>query len=592
MTDQSSQTPDKKPNHYSGSEKTGESYSLEEVDAVRNCMFVFAIAAKNYSLYPKDHAITENLLRRFKNSLANFFKISPILKLNIEKERILFKAVDVYHSSEREDPLVTPFFRDGIIWIEFNEGVQITELSSLLQSLNDYRILKVESEGDLVTSLWKQELPHIDYEAIEIYWEIEPKLDFSQYNVAAAPNEEALDPLSSGGSGSGQGQQNGVENVRDQSAISIASAEEVEELTQITSEEKENVQQMIIEDGKRNHTEDILDVLLILLEDEKESEPFGSILEILTQEFETILNHGEFHLAFKLFDHLKKLARLKPAQKPWQGPMLDKFFEIVSEPELLFGLNTHVPKLKSEDTSQLKILRQVLTMMRPKVVLTLGPLLSNVLSSEVRRILMEVIVILSKKDMNPLDELLKLPDEKRSQQFVVILGYLNNEQSHKKLLSLARHPSLRVRRDAFKQLLKSNGRVQQSFFFLIEDPSDSIRLEVLNLLAAERDRGSESLLLKYLSEKAYTLFDRDHIITCYKTLGRCCSLRSLAYLKEALQGRPWADIFNLSQDFHRLGAALALAELDLPETDEILQKAARSFFPQIKRAAQSVYFGK
>jgi len=592
MTDQSSQTPDKKPTYYSGSEKTGESYSLEELDAVRNCMVVFAIAAKNYPLYPKDHAITENLLIRFKNSLANFFKISPILKLNIEKERILFKAVEVYHSSEREDPLVTPFFRDGIIWIEFKEGVQNTELSSLLQSLNDYRILKVESEGDLVTSLWKQELPHINYEAIEIYWEIEPKLDFSQYNVSAAPNEEAPDPLSSGGSGPGQGQQDGVEDVRDQSAISIASAEEVEELTQITSEEKENVQQMIIEDEKRNHTEDILDVLLILLEDEKESEPFGSILEILTQEFETILNHGEFHLAFKLLDHLIKLARLKPAQKPWQVPVLDKFFETVSKPEFLFGLNVHVPKLKSEDTSQLKILRQVLTMMRPKVVLTLGPLLSNVLSSEVRRILMEVIVILSKKDMNPLDELLKFPDEKRSQQFVVILGHLNNEQSHKKLLSLARHPSFRVRRDALKQLLKSNGKVQQSFFFMIEDPSDSIRLEVLNLLAAERDRGSESLLLKYLSEKAYTLFDRDHIMTCYKTLGRCGSLRSLAYLKEALQGRPWTDIFNPSQDFHRLGAALALAELDLPETDEILQKAARSFFPQIKRAAQSVYFGK
>jgi len=316
MADQSPQSSDKNPNRDSGLKKTDKSYSLKELDAVRNCMVVFSIAIKNYPLYPDDHAITENLLRRFKNSLANYFRISPILKLDIEKERVLLKGVEVYRSNEREDHLVTPFFRDGIVWIEFNEGVQNSELSSLLQSLNDYRILKVESEGDLVTSLWKKEFPHIDYEATEIYWETEPKLDFSQYNVNGTPNEELKDPLSSGGSGSDHDQQTKTGDVKDQTAINIASAEDVEDSTQLIPEEKKKVQQLIIEEEKRNHTEDILDVLLILLEDEKEPEAFDSILKILVQEFEIILNHGEFYLALKLFDHLKNISSSKSTQKP------------------------------------------------------------------------------------------------------------------------------------------------------------------------------------------------------------------------------------------------------------------------------------
>ena len=231
-------------------------------------------------------------------------------------------------------------------------------------------------------------------------------------------------------------------------------------------------------------------------------------------------------------------------------------------------------------------------MMRPKAVLALGPLLSKVSSSEVRRILMEGIVVLSKHDIDPLSELLKLPDEMLSQQFVIILGCLNNEQSHKKLLSMVRHPSPRVRRESLEQLLKSNGKVQQSFFFLIEDPNDIIRIEILNRLAIERHRESEGLLLKYLSEKAYNLSSRNHIIGCYKALGRCGSLMSVAYLKAALQERPWIDVFTLGQSLHRLGAAMALAELGMPETDEILQQAAKSYFPQIKRAARSVFFEK
>jgi HEAT repeat protein len=588
MTDRSSQTTAKKPHHYLGAEATGEPCSPEEIEAVRSCMAMFVSATKNYSLYPKDHAILENLLRRFKNSLANFFQISPILKLDIEKERILFKGIEIYHSNEREDYLVTPFFRDGIIWIEFNEGVQKTELSSLLQSLNECRILKSESEGDLVTALWKQNLPNINYEAIEVYWETEPELNFSHYNMAGAPNEETQDPVNSGS----QGHQAESEEVGDQAEISFASAEDMQDLTQITSKEKEKIQKMIIEDEKRNHTEDSLDVLLILLEDENESKAFSNILEILTQEFETILNQGEFQLALKLFNHLKKLSGSQPAPKPWQGSLINKFFETISDPERLLGLNVQVSKLKSEDTAQLKTLRQVLTMMRPKAVLALGPLLSKVSSSEVSRILMETIVILSKQDMNPLSELLELPDEMLSQQFVIILGHLNNEQSHKKLLSMARHPSLHVRREALNQLLKSNRKVQQAFFYLIEDPSDSIRLRILNRLAAERHRESEGLLLKYLSKREYSVSHRDHIIGCYKALGSCGSLRSVAYLKAALKERPWVDVFSPVQSLHRLGAAMALAELGMPETDEILQQAARSYFPQIKRAARSVSFEK
>ena len=94
----------------------------------------------------------------------------------------------------------------------------------------------------------------------------------------------------------------------------------MQDLTQITSEEKEKIQKMIIEDEKRNHTEDSLDVLLILLEDENESKAFSNILEILTQEFETILNQGEFQLAFKLFNYLKKLSGSQPEPKPGRAP--------------------------------------------------------------------------------------------------------------------------------------------------------------------------------------------------------------------------------------------------------------------------------
>jgi len=328
------------------------------------------------------------------------------------------------------------------------------------------------------------------------------------------------------------------------------------------------------------------------LEDQDEKEEFKGILEILIQEFENILRHGEFRLAIKMLGYLKDLPDKKAVHKSWLVPLLNQFLETVSDPEILEALKVCLPELKSDDTSQLKAFRQVFLMIHPKAVLTLGPLLSEVSSAAARRRMMEAIAILSKQELSPLSRLLKIPDEVLVQRFVTILGHLDGKQPQRLLLNMARHSSLRVRREALKQLLKRNGRVHRSFFFLLEDPSDIIRRQILNLLAAERNRTSEDSLLDYLNEKVFNISGRDHIFACYKTLGKCGSSRSIPFLETTLEGRPLSGIFNFTGSVHRRGAAMALAELGMPKADKILKRASRSFFPHIKRAVRSAISGR
>ena len=63
MTDQASKTFTKKPHQSLSAEATDELCPSEEIEAVRSCIAMFAKATKSYSLYPKGHAILENLLR-------------------------------------------------------------------------------------------------------------------------------------------------------------------------------------------------------------------------------------------------------------------------------------------------------------------------------------------------------------------------------------------------------------------------------------------------------------------------------------------------------------------------------------------------
>jgi hypothetical protein len=592
VSNQITQAPAVKTDHPSSTETKQDTPPKEVLEAVRAFLAAFSKAVKSYSLYPATHVISENLLSGLVNCLINFFQLCPQLKLDIDKDRIGYKEIDVYLSSGREDFLVTPFFRDGIIWIEFRKGITAPELSFLLEMLNEYRTLSDESEGDLVTALWQKNLPHIRYEAADVFWETQPRLDFAHFDVSDSSKEK---PRGSSGlrHGSADGkQQSESEDAKDPSTLSIISKEVKRSLIPLTPGENKQLQKLIKEEEHRNRSEDILDLLLIILEDEAEEDEFGSILELLVQEFEYILRHGEFRLAVKILNHLRKLSGHDAADKTWRVPLIDQYFEKVSDIEILEALKSYIAEFKSEDSTRLKLFRQVLLMLRPKAVLSLGPLLSEVSSAALRRRLMEAIGILSKQDLKPLSQLLKAPEEQMVKRLVTIVGHLDGKNPQRLLLDMARHPSLDVRKETLKQLLNRNGCVQRFFFFLLEDSSDVIRREILHRLASERHPRSEDPLLEYLGQKVFNISTDDHILACYEALGKCGSSRSIPLLKATLEKRSWWEFFSFGGSPHRRGAALALAELNNPEADKILMQATRSFFPHIKRAARRAISGR
>jgi Arc/MetJ-type ribon-helix-helix transcriptional regulator len=592
VANQKVQSPAVKTSHFSSTETTQDNPSNEVLEAVRGFLAAFSKAAKSFSLYPATHVISENLLSGLVNSLTNFFQLCPELKLTIDKDRISYKEIDVYQSNGREDFVVAPLFRDGIILIEFRKGITAPELSFLLDKLHEYRTISDESEGDLVTALWQKNLPHIHYEAADVFWETQPRLDFSHFDGSDSSKELQPGPSGLSHSNADGEQQSGSEDTKNPSTLSIISKDVKRSLIPLTPSEKKQLQNLIKEEEYRNRSEDILDLLLIILEDEAEEEELNSILELLVQEFEYILRHGEFQLAVKILNHLRKLSDKDPSDKTRRDLLIDQYFERVSDAEFLEVLKSYLAEFESDDATRLKVFRQVLLMLRPKAVLALGPLLSEVSSAALRRRLMEAIGVLSKQDLKPLRQLLKVPDEQMVKRLVTIVGHLDGKDPQRLLLDMAYHPSLDVRKEALKQLLNRNGCVQRSFFFLLEDSSDVIRREILHRLASERNPRSEDPLLEYLGQKVFKVSTNDHILACYEALGKCGSTRSIPLLKATLQERSWWEIFNLAGSPHRRGAALALAALNNPEADKILMQASRSLFPPIKRAARRAISGR
>jgi HEAT repeat protein len=97
---------------------------------------------------------------------------------------------------------------------------------------------------------------------------------------------------------------------------------------------------------------------------------------------------------------------------------------------------------------------------------------------------------------------------------------------------------------------------------------------------------AESLMLDYLEEGQFRQDGRDHLMACYRTLGRCGSDHSVGFLEDVLLGNAYKDRFGAKLPLHKEGAALALREIGTPGAHQILKKASRSFSAKVRQAAR------
>jgi HEAT repeat protein len=198
--------------------------------------------------------------------------------------------------------------------------------------------------------------------------------------------------------------------------------------------------------------------------------------------------------------------------------------------------------------------------------------------------LMTVILALASRDLQPLEQMLGRSENELVQRLVYILGRIEGERATNLLRKMVHHSSVAVRHEAVRSLLSRGPGNIKALFHLIEDDNDSIRRLILRQMSQERTKEIEELLLDYLEQGQLQRTDDDHIVACFRTLGRCGSPRSIPFLRNTLLGRAWLPSFRKSA--YRQGAAYALQALGLKSAREVLEAAGRSLFPSVKRAAR------
>jgi len=537
----------------------------EELQAAKEVIISFLKAIKNFGFYPENHPTCQDSITTAASRLDTFLENHDKLRLDVEMDRLLFRGEVVQHGETDEGALGLLLFRDGIQWLEFRKGLTIEEISGFISIVNKYREASEDTEGDLVTALWEADFPYLKYKAIDVYWEAEPLIDLSALTVREKEDRD-------------------IDLNKEEPQQEILLPPKESALWKLTAEEMRGLRQMIHEEERRDTLQDVLDMLLIVLNDQRNEEDLAVFLEFLQDEFQYTLAQREFLFALELLTTLHESRQAYKAKRPWALPSLAKFFLSISSPQVLGALSQTWPSLDMLDAEQMKLLRQVLLLLPAESMLALGPMLLQLRSSGARRVFMEIITVQAKRDLRPLKRLLRRPEVFMVQRLVNILGHLKGKEPAQLLLKMVGHNSERVRDSALRFLVARNlgPKVLEKLFPLIDDTSDSIRQVMFEYLGRRRSELAEDLLLDYIQQGQFRQKDQEQVLACYRALGRCGSSRSVPFLREVLMSRGWMPGFGRS--IHRYGAAISLMELGNEEAKEILQRASRSLSLRIRRA--------
>lgn len=538
--------------------ESGKIFQEDVLKETRKIYTGMLLASKNLSLYPLGHSIPDKSIKQFHYTLEAYLQKYGYLRFEIERNRIVSFEEEISAGPHEEGTLPFTLFRDGIRWIEFNQGIELEEIRNFLTIVNQHMILSAEPEGDIVTNIWESQFSHIQYDVADFFVNVDGEMkdsisSFKAESDSTEPKEENL------------GEVHYPRQPEIDPAQLILNPQEQEQLQEMIRFEEEA--------DFSSYVNALLDILLLY----RDEESFRTILEVLSEEFTGTLARQEFDISLKIVWGLRKIVEQYKKQMPWAVPIAESFFQKASDVDSLSPILQTWNHINEEQTD---ILEQIFKYLDPQAIHTLALLLAEGVSQRQRQILSDAIIALAGKNIQPLEDLLNASDDKLMESLIPIIAQLDKEKSLHCLMKLLRKDSSLIREKAIRAIMDRGLAPVREVFEWIDDPDEVVRRLVMRQLGKKRDSAIEDLFLTYLKNKTFQKEQADHVMVCFKTLGRCGSLHAIPYLRETLLQRKWMPGFWRA--LYRRGAVVALEALAIPESEQLLDKARRSMHPSLR----------
>lgn len=503
--------------------------------AAQEFFFLLLKGIKNIGIYRHAETRYIEFLQPAHASLEAFLADHQVLPLKIGPYSLEYKKHVVYEEQDKEN-LTYKFYRDGLRYLLFREGIPVEELLRFVLlasgSVNEDALF----QEDMITRLWKEEFEHIEHVVVEgfgfgdlseeeVEVEVEKIIGYLRKQLSA--------------------------NSADITRFARLSAEDLElELDNIeqvrggivsgrpaTDQDKVHVQEeLYFEDKNRLFAKMVL-ILFQILELECKATDYDMLLESFTQVLDTLLVSEDVKGAVALLQRFETIAtRPLPGDRAQLVKKLAQNFKRrMLEPQRLDTVGQYLALNRELDEAAV---RTYLGICGEEEIVPLVDMLAGMERVEARSLLIEV---LARIGHNHVDVFARRLDHNSSNVVKDMLAIIHRIDPDNKISIIARcldHPNIMIRLEGLKALAKSEDDIALRYIEkAMADTDLQLRLGAYRALAQKSPNRAAPAFIKRMQADDFLGLDQRERIAVATALGETRTQAALDYLASVFDQR-------------------------------------------------------
>lgn len=473
--------------------------------------------------------------------LTTFLEREHILPLKLAPYSLEYKKNVIYEEESKEN-LTYKFYRDGMRFLVFREGVTLDELLRFLLLALDSQTEAALFQEDMITRLWKENFQGIEYVVVEgfefgdlspeeVEIEVEKIVSYLRAQLAANSNDitrfARLD----------------VEDL----ALELSDIEQVRggiiSGRPAKPEDKLWVQDEIYQEEKKRLFAKMVLILFQILERDASQEDFASMSESFSQILDSLLVSEDVRGAVAVLHRFDKISAKEGLTRPHQElvrRIRDAFAKRMAEPERIQSVAQYLTLSRVVDELAVKAYFSVCSVDHVPLLLEM---LEAMERPEGRRVLIEVMADLGKGAIHLFADRLTHRSSNVVKDMLAIIDRIDPPNKLDLYAKCLEHPNMMIRLEALKVMMRAPGeRAMKYLEKAMADEDVQIRVQALRALAVRSPGKAVPLLKKMLRADDYTTKDKREQLAVVVALGECRSPEALEALGSVFESK--ASLFT------------------------------------------------
>ena len=543
----------------------------QKLKAARELLLQFVKTTKTVRLYLANNPIRQKFLSELFERFELFLRAHGALRLKVRQQAFAVDGEVVYEQEGRQDNPAFRCYVDGITELTFQEGLEQTELIEFLEVMGSDQDPNT-LDDDLVSLLWKRDLPHISTVVVD---DLPEQPDFLPDQAELkAPDLQTM--------------------IRQEAANLPPSAlggpkrlETPMVIFKLTDEEIQQLKQQIAKEQQRDAVAQLLDILTVMLEIELDEVSFGEILDIMGKLVDLFIERADLPRAATCASTVRRLYDHPPQQTEAFRSRLHQFLVQLSTPERLEALTVILNKEKTTDTAALTAFLQAMT---SEALGPLTDLLGTVVVMKTRKVLCDAMVTLGRDNIELLAGRLRDDRWFVVRNLIYVMGRIGGPKVISYLSPLVRHTEQRVRKEVIKTLDGMDSeKVIDVLLECVRDQESSVRMMALRALTRRKTPRVTEPLAAMIEERHFAAKDVSEKLETFVALGSSGRPEALAVLKGYLKGGSWWR--RGGQEQLCWCAAYALKQTGTDEAIALLEEGSRDHSRSLQEACSAALRG-